>query len=205
MQALLSLSRGIDRASDMLGASVKWLVLVVVIISASNAVIRKAFRMSSNAALETQWYLFAAIFMLTAGYTFLKNAHVRIDFVSSRLSKRTNAWIDAIGIVAVLFPFCLLMIKLSWPLFYNAFQSGEMSSNAGGLARWPVYALIPLGFLFLMIQGVSEIIKRVAYLRGVLHDPFGAEPEKSEEDVLAEELARESERRLAGASAGGKP
>lgn len=185
----------------MIGAGVKWLVLLVVIISAGNAIIRKAFRISSNAALETQWYLFAAIFMLAAGYTFLKNAHVRIDFVSSRLSKRTNAWIDVVGIIAVLTPFCILMIKLGWPLFFNAWNSGEMSSNAGGLVRWPVYLMIPLGFLILLIQGVSELIKRVAFLRGVLHDPFGAEPEKSEDELRAEELAKESERRLAGAGA----
>jgi TRAP-type mannitol/chloroaromatic compound transport system permease small subunit len=201
VQALLSLSRGIDRATDLFGASIKWLVLVVVLISASNAIIRKAFRISSNATLEAQWYIFAAIFMLAAGYTFYKNAHVRIDFVSSRLSKRTNTWIDVIGIVGVLFPFCILMMKLSWPLFYAAFQSGEMSSNAGGLVRWPVYAMIPLGFLILMIQGVSELIKRVAYLRGDLHDPFGAEPEKSEDEIRAEELAKESERRLAAGGA----
>ena len=194
MQALLSLSRLIDTISDWIGRSIVWLVLASVLISAGNAIIRKLFSISSNAWLEVQWYLFAGVFMLGAGYVLLKNGHVRIDFVSSRLSKRTNALIDLIGLVLVLVPLSLILIDLSWPLFHRAWTSGEMSSNAGGLIRWPVLLLMPVGFSLLLLQGLSEIIKRVAYLTGHRDEPISVElVEKSEEEKILEELQQQQD------------
>jgi TRAP-type mannitol/chloroaromatic compound transport system permease small subunit len=190
----------IDRVNDRVGKLTMWLVLAVVLISAGNAIVRKAFNIGSNAFLEIQWYIFAAIFMLGVGYVMLKNAHVRIDFISSRLSKRTNAWIDAIGIVIFTIPLSIIMIDLGWPLFARALQSGEMSQNAGGLIRWPALMLVPLGFAILLLQSISELIKRIAFLRGVLDEPFSAEAAKSDEEILAEELAAEAEKKMAGAN-----
>ena len=143
MKPLLALSRTIDTVNRWIGAIIIWFVLAAVLISAGNAVLRKAFNVGSNAYLELQWYLFAAVFLLGAGYTFLRNAHVRIDFVSTRLSPRARNWVDIVGIVVFLMPLTLLLIVLSWPLFVNAWVSGEMSLNAGGLVRWPVLALLP--------------------------------------------------------------
>jgi TRAP-type mannitol/chloroaromatic compound transport system permease small subunit len=196
MSALLSMSRLIDRFNELVGKSIRWLVLAAVLISAGNAIVRKAFSASSNALLEIQWYLFAAVFMLGAGYAFFKNVHVRIDFISSKLSKRTNAVIDILGIVLFLFPLCVILITLSWPFFYNAWVTGEMSSNAGGLIRWPVLALVPLGFLILLMQGISELIKRIAFLMGLIEEPITVERHKSDEELLAEELALEAEKKL---------
>lgn len=172
MQALLKVSRAIDAVSEFVGRSVIWLVLAAVLISAINAVARKALNVGSNAYLELQWYLFAAVFMLGAGYAFLRNAHVRIDFVSAQLSPRARNWIDIAGIVLFLGPLCGLMVTLSWPLFLNAWHSGEMSQNAGGLIRWPVLLLIPAGMGLLLAQALSELIKRVAFLRGKGPDPI---------------------------------
>ncbi len=199
MTLLLSLSHQIDRFNDLIGRLVRWLVLAAVLLSAGNAIVRKVFNTSSNGLLEIQWYLFAGVFMLGAGYAFLRNVHVRIDFVSSKLSKRTNAIIDAAGIVVFLIPLCLILIKLSWPFFYNALMTGEMSSNAGGLIRWPVLLLIPLGFAILLAQAFSELIKRIAFLRGVIPEPISVEAGKSDEELLAEELALEAEKKMAGA------
>jgi len=202
--ALLRLSRVIDTFNHWLGKVVMWLVLAAVLISAGNAIVRKAFNLGSNAFLEIQWYLFAGVFMLGVGYVMLKNGHVRIDFVSSRLSKRTNAIIDAIGIVVFTIPLSLIMIDLGWPLFYRAYVSGEMSQNAGGLIRWPVLGLVPLGFVVLLSQALSELIKRVAYLTGHRSEPFSVEHDKSDEELLAEELAAEAakhERALAAGKA----
>lgn len=188
MQFLLGLSRAIDRLSEWVGQFVRWLVLAAVLISAGNAIMRKAFDISSNAYLEVQWYLFAGVFMLGAGYVFLKNAHVRIDFISSRLSLRTNTIIDILGIVLVIFPLCWMLIELSWPLFHGAWISGETSSNAGGLIRWPVLLLMPVGFALLVLQSGSELIKRIAYLTGHRSEPFPVEQEKTAEELLLEEL-----------------
>jgi TRAP-type mannitol/chloroaromatic compound transport system permease small subunit len=188
VQFLLGLSRAVDRFSEWVGQFVRWLVLAAVLISAGNAIMRKAFDISSNAYLEIQWYLFAGVFMLGAGYVFLKNAHVRIDFISSRLSLRTNTIIDILGIVLVIFPLCWMMIELSWPLFRGAWISGEVSSNAGGLIRWPVLLLLPVGFALLVLQSASELIKRIAYLTGHNPHPFPVEQEKSAEEQLLEEL-----------------
>ena len=194
MNALLPLSGLIDRVNDRIGQLIRWFVLAAVLISAVNAIVRKAFNVSSNAFLEVQWYLFAAVFMLGAGYAFLRNVHVRIDFISSKLSKRANAIIDSLGIVIFLIPLCLIMITLSWPFFVNAWNTGEMSQNAGGLIRWPALLLIPLGFTILLLQGVSELIKRLAFLQGAIPEPFSVEQHKSDEEMLAEELAAEAER-----------
>ena len=194
MGALLKLSAVVDGFNHRIGQLIRWLVLAAVLLSAMNAIVRKAFNISSNAFLEIQWYLFAGVFMLGAGYAFLRNVHVRIDFISSKLSKRTNAIIDAAGIVVFLIPLCLIMIALGWPLFTNALQSGEMSQNAGGLIRWPAYALIPLGFAILLAPALSELVKRIAFLRGAIAEPISVEPGKSDEELLAEELAAEAAR-----------
>jgi TRAP-type mannitol/chloroaromatic compound transport system permease small subunit len=198
MAPLLSLSRLIDKLSTWVGKFTMWLILAVTLISSGNAIVRKAFDISSNGLLEIQWYLFAAVFMLGAGYGFLKNSHVRIDFISSLLSDRTRNWVDVFGILFVLFPFCILLIALSWPSFMGAYQNGEMSQNAGGLIRWPVYMLVPMGFSLLMLQGASELIKRIAYLRGLIPDPIGGEAAKSDDQKHLEELERVAAARLAG-------
>jgi TRAP-type mannitol/chloroaromatic compound transport system permease small subunit len=197
MTGLLSLSSWIDRLNTLIGRLTMWLILATTLISAGNAIVRKAFDMSSNGLLEIQWYLFAAVFMLGAGYGFLKNSHVRIDFISSRLTDRTRNWIDVGGILFVLFPLCFLLISLSWPAFTNAFNNGEMSQNAGGLIRWPVYILVPVGFGLLMLQGISELIKRIAFLRGVIADPIGGDAAKSDDQIAAERLEAELAERLA--------
>jgi len=186
---LLKISGLIDTLNEWVGKFIMWLILAAVLISTGNAVMRKAFDIGSNAFLEIQWYLFAAVFMLGAGYVFLKNGHVRIDFISTKLSKRTNTIIDILGIVVFTIPLSIILIKLSWPVFERAWVSGEMSQNAGGLIRWPVYVLIPLGFAILVLQASSELIKRVAFLTGHRAEPFSVEQEKSDEELLAEELA----------------
>ena len=193
MSFFLLISRGIDRLNQSVGFFTTWLILATTLISAGNAIVRKAFDQSSNALLEIQWYLFAAVFLLGAGYGLLKNSHVRIDFISGMLSPRTRNWIDVGGIVLALFPFCFICIYLSWPLFIQAYNTGEMSSNAGGLIRWPVYAMIPLGFGLLWLQGMSELIKRVAFLKGIIPDPTLKPGEKSAEEELAEEIRKLAE------------
>ena len=198
MTPLLSLSRWIDAFSTVVGKTTMWLVLATTLISAGNAIVRKAFDISSNGLLEVQWYLFATVFMLGAGYGFLQNSHVRIDFISSRLTDRTRNWIDVFGIVFVLLPFCILMVRLSWPFFMGAYTNGEMSQNAGGLIRWPVYLLVPVGFAILAVQGISELIKRVAFLRGLIDDPIGGEAAKTDEQKHLEELEQIAAARLAG-------
>jgi len=202
MSALLSLSRLIDAISTGLGKMVMWLILAATAISAGNAIMRKAFSIGSNAYLEIQWYLFAAVFMLGVGYVMLKNGHVRIDFIATRLSKRTNAIIDAIGIVVFTIPLAVIMVNLGWPVFYRAWMSGEMSQNAGGLIRWPVFLLVPLGFSLLIMQSVSELIKRVGFLTGHRAEPFTVEHDKTAQELLIEELAREAEARVSAVPAG---
>jgi TRAP-type mannitol/chloroaromatic compound transport system permease small subunit len=172
MYLLLRLSRFIDRLNQRLGHALLWLVLLAVLVSAGNALARKLFQVSSNALLEIQWYLFAAVFLPGAGYALLQNAHVRIDILSSRFSPRTRNWIDVIGIVFFLIPLCLMLIGMSWPLVVNAWTGGEMSQNAGGLVRWPVWLMLPAGMGLLLLQGLSELIKRIAFLRGMGADPL---------------------------------
>ena len=172
LRPLLAFSRAIDAATARIGRSVSWLILAAVLISAGNAIVRKTLHTSSNAALEIQWYLFAAVFMLMAGHVFLKNAHVRIDFVSSRLAPRTRNWVDIAGIVLFVLPLCGLLIAQSVPVALEAWHNGETSPNAGGLIRWPVYALLPLGMTLLLLQSLSELVKRVAFLQGLIPDPL---------------------------------
>ena len=198
MTPFLSLSRLIDTISTVVGKLTMWLILATTLISAGNALVRKAFNQSSNGLLEIQWYLFAAVFLLGAGYGFLKNSHVRIDFISSKLSDRGRNWVDVIGILVVLIPFCVISIALGWPFFMQAYTSGEISTNAGGLIRWPVYGLIPLGFALLMMQAVSELIKRIAFLTGNGPDVLSSEDSKSDEQKHLEELEKKAAELLAG-------
>ena len=198
MTPFLSLSRLIDKINTGVGKFTMWLILATTLISAGNALVRKMFNSSSNGLLEIQWYLFAAVFLLGAGYGFLRNSHVRIDFISSKLGDRTRNWIDVVGIVLVLIPFCLITISLGWPFFMQGLTSGEMSQNAGGLIRWPAYALIPLGFLLLLLQAFSELIKRIAFLKGLGPDVLNSEDSKSDDQKKLEELEAQTARLLAG-------
>ena len=188
MNFLLSLSKRIDNISEWIGRWVAWLVLFAVLISAGNAIMRKAFNMSSNGFLEIQWYLFAAVFLLASGYTLMRQEHVKIDVFSGRFSKRTQIWIDVIGICVFLLPFTFIIIKLAMPLVINAYVTQEVSSNAGGLIRWPVFALFPAGMLLLAMQAVSELIKRIAFLQGLIPDPSKKQGSKTPEQELAEFL-----------------
>lgn len=172
MGLLLRISRGIDRLNEVVGKTVFWLVLAAVLVSSVNAVVRYALHTSSNAWLELQWYFFGAIFLLCSGYTLLRNEHIRIDVVNARLSRKTRNWIEIVGGLFFLLPLAVGMVWLSWPVFMNAFVSGEVSSNAGGLVRWPARLLIPIGFLLLSLQAVSELIKRVAVMQGLIPDPY---------------------------------
>jgi TRAP-type mannitol/chloroaromatic compound transport system permease small subunit len=168
MRFLLSTARAIDSVNRFVGRAVAWLVLAAVLVSAGNAAARYAFNLSSNAWLEIQWYLFSAVFLLCAGYTLLKNAHVRIDVLSARLTPRARAWIDILGGAFFLLPMAIIVLVLSWPMFVDSYVTQEWSSDAGGLARWYVKALIPAGFALLLLQGFSELVKRIAFLRGAL-------------------------------------
>ncbi|MCC7039184.1 MAG: TRAP transporter small permease subunit [Burkholderiales bacterium] len=200
MNAWLAFSRGIDAISVWLGRWLSWLILVTVLISAANATVRKLFDYSSNAYLEVQWYLFSLTFLIGAGYTLLRNEHVRIDIISAKFSPRTRNWIDIIGIIFFLFPMCGIIAWLSWPLLEDAWVRNEVSSNAGGLIIWPARLMVPVGFVLLILQGVSELIKRIAYLNGVIPDPMEKHAGKSSEEELAEEIARARD-----AAAGAKP
>ena len=188
MQGLLKLSSLIDSINQGIGKAATWLVLLVVVISAGNAVMRYSVNWSSNALLEIQWYLFSAIFLFCSAYVLLKNEHIRIDVVTGRFSARTQNWIDVFGILVFLLPMALLTLYLSWPVFMNAWTTGEGSPNPGGLVRWPVRLLMPIGFLLLTLQGFSELIKRIAFLTGHRSSPFTVKHEKSAEELLAEEL-----------------
>lgn len=192
MAALLSLSRWIDRLNEFVGRWLAWLVLAAVLISAANATVRKVFDTGSNAFLEIQWYLFAAVFLVASGYTLLRQEHVKIDVVLHNFSRRTQVKVEIFGLIAFLLPFVYAVIDLVWPLVTRAYFSGEMSSNAGGLIRWPVYAMVPLGFALLGLQTLSELIKRVAFLMSRADDPGKKKQEKTAEEELAEAiLARE--------------
>jgi len=195
MHALLKLSRGIDGLNAFVGRWVIWLILASTVISGVNAVIRKAFNMSSNAFLEIQWYLFAAAFLLAAGYTLLQGEHVKIDVISSRLTKRKQIWVDIIGFTLFLTPVCLAILWYGIPFFLRGFHSNEMSSNAGGLLRWPVYLMIPIGFTLLLLQGWSELIKRIAFLQGLIEDPTAKKVEKTAEEDLAETIRKLAEQK----------
>lgn len=193
MNSLLRFSRAIDWLNGQIGKYVIWLILASTVISGVNAVVRKAFNMSSNAFLEVQWYFFAASFLIAAGYTLLNQEHVKIDVISSRLSKSKQIWIDIIGFTFFLTPICLAILWYGIPFFLQGYRSGEMSNNAGGLIRWPVYAMIPIGFTLLLLQGWSELIKRIAFLQGRIDDPTQKRAEKTAEEELAEEILRLAE------------
>lgn len=192
MAGLLALSRAIDRLNEFIGKWVAWLILLSILISAGNAVIRKAFNISSNAWLELQWYLFGAAFLLAAAYTLKQNEHIRIDVVYGAFSRRVQHWIDLLGHIFFLMPFVLLMIYYFIPYVMLSFRSGEMSSSAGGLIIWPAKALLLVGFAQLGIQGISEIIKKIAIMRGLMEDPnpfvTAHEQAEAEAKALVEEL-----------------
>lgn len=171
MQALLVIARSIDRITEAIGKSVMWLILAAILVSATNAILRKAFNMSSNAWLELQWYLYGAAFLLAAAYTLQQNEHIRIDIFYGTRSRRTQNWIDLFGHVFFLMPFVVLMSWLMVPYALQAYRSGQISTNAGGLIIWPARALLAAGFLLLVFQGISEIIKKVAVIKGLIEDP----------------------------------
>lgn len=203
MSALLKLSRAIDWLNALIGKWSIWLILGSTLISALNAIVRKVFNTSSNAYLEVQWYLFAWSFLLAAGFTLLQREHVRIDVVNSRLSKRTQMWIDIVGFALFLTPMCLAALYFVWPVLVEKYVSGEMSGNPGGLIRWPVWIALPIGFGLLMLQGWSELIKRVAFLTGDGPDPTIKADEKSAEEELAEVLRKRAEEEEAAAAPAG--
>jgi TRAP-type mannitol/chloroaromatic compound transport system permease small subunit len=190
MQGLLKLSSLIDGVNQGIGKAATWLVLVVVVISAGNAVMRYSVSWSSNALLEIQWYLFSAIFLFCSAYVLLKNEHIRIDVVTGRFSARTQNWIDVFGILVFLLPMALLTLYLSWPVFMNAWTTGEGSPNPGGLVRWPVRLLMPIGFLLLTLQGFSELVKRIAFLTGKGPNPLEKIKGPSAEEELAEAIRK---------------
>lgn len=190
MNGMLKLSQLIDGLNERIGRSLMWLVLAAVVISSVNAVVRKAFDTSSNAFLEIQWYLFAGFVLLGSAYTMLRQGHVKIDVIIGRFSKRTQTIVECLGILLFLLPFVFKVIELVWPLVVRAYVSGEMSQNANGLIRWPVYALVPAGFALLGLQGISELIKRIAFLTGAGPDPTHVEQTKTAEEELAEEILK---------------
>jgi TRAP-type mannitol/chloroaromatic compound transport system permease small subunit len=189
---LLKISAVIDDINSRIGSIIKWFILAAVLVSAANAIIRKGFNTSSNAWLELQWYLFGAVFMLGAAYTFLKNEHIRIDVVTGGFRKRTRDWIDVFGHIFFLVPFCWIMIWHGWPFFMRSFVIGESSMNAGGLAQWPAKVLIPAGFVLLLAQAVSELIKRVAIIRGEMVDPHVHVGHHSLAEAEAERLLQQA-------------
>ena len=190
MNALLAFSRTVDWINEAVGKTTIWLILIVVLISAGNAVFRYAFDWSSNGLLEIQWYLFSAVFLLCAGYVLKKNEHIRIDVIAGRLSERAQNWIDVFGIVAFLLPMVLLTMYLSWQVFVNAWVSGETSPNPGGLVRWPVRLMLPVGFFFLLLQGLSELVKRIAFLTGRGPNVLDKNKGPTAEELLAEEIRK---------------
>jgi TRAP-type mannitol/chloroaromatic compound transport system permease small subunit len=168
MRPLLAISRAIDQLNEKIGYICNFLVLAACLVSAGNAMIRYAFSYSSNSWLELQWYMFAILVMFGASYTFKRNEHVRVEIFYLFLSERGQLWLDLIGTLCFLIPACLLLSYLSWPFFYQAYAVSEISSNAGGLVRWPIKFVIPAGFVMLALQGVSEVIKRIAALQNLV-------------------------------------
>ena len=201
MHALLKISKTVDWINTQIGKNVIWLILASTVISAVNAAVRKAFNVSSNAYLEVQWYLFAAAFLLASAYTLLNGEHVKIDVIYSRWSKRTQIWIDVMGFIFFLLPFCTAVLWFGVPFFLQGYRSNEVSPSAGGLILWPVYAMMPLGFFLLMLQGISELIKRIAFLQGLIPDPTLKKVEKTAEEELAEAIQKLAEEKAAKANA----
>ena len=204
MEPSLKLSRAIDKLNTWVGKAMIWLIFAATAISAVNAVVRKLFNFSSNAYLEVQWYLFAWAFLCAAGYTLFTNEHVRIDVVNEHLPKRLRVWIEIVGLTLFLTPLCLLVLYLGIPMLVSKFQSGEMSNNPGGLIRWPVWAAIPVGFTLLLLQGWSQLIKCIAWLRGWPGDPLAKHHgEKSDEQELIDALLHDTDRPGAAPAAAG--
>jgi TRAP-type mannitol/chloroaromatic compound transport system permease small subunit len=201
MHALLKVSKAVDWLNTQIGKNVIWLILASTVISAVNATVRKAFNVSSNAYLEVQWYLFAAAFLLASAYTLLNGEHVKIDVIYSRWSKRTQIWIDVLGFIFFLLPFCTAVLWFGIPFFLQGYRSNEVSPSAGGLILWPVYAMMPLGFFLLFLQGVSELVKRIAFLQGLIPDPTLKKIEKTAEEELAEAIQKLAEEKAAKANA----
>ncbi|HEY8070183.1 MAG TPA: TRAP transporter small permease subunit [Burkholderiales bacterium] len=191
MKLCLRLSRAIDWLNEQVGKLSYWLILAAVLISTGNAIVRYALNKSSNSWLEIQWYLFSFVFLFCAAYTLLHNQHVRIDILTGHLSGRAKAWIDILGTVFFLLPMAILIMWLSWPVFVDAYKSGEVSTNAGGLTVWPGRLMLPAGFLLLVLQGFSELIKRVAFLLGMIPDPAEKDEGPTDEELLAAELRKQ--------------
>ena len=189
MSFFLSLSKLIDTVNERIGLSISWALLAAVLICAGNALVRYLLNISSNAWLEIQWYLFGAIFLLASSYTLKRNEHVRIDVVVGRFPKRVQVWIDVFGFLLFLLPVTLLILYFSIPFAFESIRSQEMSSNAGGLIVWPAKLLIPIGFLLLSLQGISELIKRIGYLLGKVDasvfDKQQATPQEEIEAIAA--------------------
>jgi len=191
MHFLLACSAWIDKLNRTVGRSVAWLTLVVVLVSAINAVVRKVFNVSSNAWLELQWYLFGAIFLLASGYTFLRNEHVRVDVISQNFSRRVQIYIEIFGVLFFLLPAFSLVFWLSIPYFYKSLVMWELSSNTGGLIRWPVKLLIPVGFGLLILSGISHLIKCIGYLLGLAPDPIAEALERQRSELtIADDIAQ---------------
>ena len=188
MKFLLTLSRWIDCVKTRIGQAVTWLVLIVALVSAGNAVMRKFMGLSSNAWLELQWYLFGAIFLLAAGYTFLRNEHVRVDVLSQKLPERTQVGIEIFGVLFFLMPAACLIFSLSIPYFWDSWVTHELSSNTEGLIRWPAKLLIPVGFALLILAGLSHLIKCIGFLRGQCANPMQVSSGKSDEEALVEDI-----------------
>ena len=201
MQALLKLSRAIDRFNAFVGKYAIWLIFAATVISALNATVRKLFNYSSNGFLEVQWYLFAWSFLIAAGYTLLHRDHVRIDVLNSHFPKKLQLAVEIFGLLFFLTPLCLTVLYFSTPLLITRFTSGEMSGNPGGLIRWPVWLALPLGFGLLMLQGWSELIKCIAFIKGLGPDPTVKRAEKSDEEALIEALRNQAARPAAAPSA----
>ena len=191
MRGLIGLSSVIDRFNTFVGKAMGWLILLAVLVSATNAVVRKVFSTSSNAWLELQWYLFGAAFMLAAAYTLQQNEHIRIDVFYGSRSRRTQHWIDLLGHIFFLLPFVALMAWLLWPYTIQAFYSGQVSTNAGGLVIWPARAILLAGFVMLTFQALAEIVKKIAVMRGLMEDPHPFISAQEQALKEAEELAAE--------------
>ncbi|WP_407146942.1 TRAP transporter small permease subunit [Bradyrhizobium sp. ORS 86] len=183
MQSLLKLSSGIDAFTRWIGKRLSWLILVAVIISAINAIVRKTLDMSSNSWLELQWVLFSIVFLLCSPWTLLDNEHIRIDIVNNLLPKRVRDAIDVVGHLFFLLPLCVVMIITGGPFFWRSYEINEQSGNAGGLPQWPAKSLIIIAFSFLFIQGISELIKRIAVMRGLIPDPHASQVTAIEAEV----------------------
>jgi TRAP-type mannitol/chloroaromatic compound transport system permease small subunit len=187
LHTFLAISRAKDYVNTRLGRAIAWLIVVAVTVSTVNAIIRKLLNQSSNAWLELQWYLFGAVFLFCAAWTLIANEHIRIDIVNNFFSRRARNWVDLIGHTFALVPFCIVMIWTSVPFFLTSYRLGERSFSAGGLPQWPAKLLIPLAFTMLLIQAVSEIIKRVAIMRGAMRDPYDG-PQVHAAEAEAERL-----------------